>query len=97
MEGWRPVFQGDIDGRPVLLKRYNPSGELCVETVQIETETTEAYSDGDNFVFPAVISAGSRIDIEGSDPDELERELRASGFSETGAREITRHARIPSV
>lgn len=96
-EGWQLVFRGDIDGRSVYLKRYDPTGELCVETTQLETEVTEGYVDGNSKVFPSVISKGSRIDIEGATPEELERELRKCGFTAEGAGVLARIARSAGV
>lgn len=95
MEGWNQRFQGTIDDRPVVLSQYH-SGELKVETTQLQNEVTNGSFKPGSTVFPSVISAGDRIVIEAATPDELVKELKASGFSDKGASEIARHGRSPA-
>lgn len=95
MEGWSPRFKGTIDGRNVVLFQYH-SGELKVETTQLETETTGASFEPGAMVFSSIISSGDKIVIEAETPDLLVRELMASGFSESGSKEIARHGYMPS-
>lgn len=93
-EEWQSRFEAHIDGRPIKLLVY-PSGELRVKTIQKGMAIINGIREiGSNF-FPAIISDGDPIDIEAGNADELERELLTCGFSEAGAREITRHARNP--
>lgn len=91
---WKIRFDAHIEGRPVKLLIY-PSGEIRVHTTQKGMATTKGvYKLGSNF-FPVLISDGDPIDIDAENADELERELSTCGFSEAGAREISRHARNP--
>lgn len=94
MNEWKKRFDAHIEGRPVKLL-IHPSGELRVQTTQKGMVTTNGvYELGSNF-FPVLISDGDTIDIDAENADELERELLICGFSEAGAREISRHARNP--
>lgn len=95
IEGWTPRFKGPIDGRFVELFQYEDSQELKVKTTQHKTETTRGSYEPGSTIFPSVISEGDEIVIEGATADQLVIELVNSGFSETGAREIARHGRIP--
>jgi hypothetical protein len=92
MQNCTPRFKGSIEGRRVVLSQYQ-TGELKVETTQIETVSTEGSYEPGATVFPVVISAGDPIDIHANTPDELVVELMAYGFSGSGSREIARHGR----
>lgn len=96
-DGWRQVFQGEVDGRFVKLLYYQPSGDLRVETTQSRTEIAEGSFEPGSNVFPGVISKGDRIDIDASNADDLEQELRTCGFSESAVLEIVGYARNPGV
>lgn len=95
MEGWSPRFKGTIEGRDVVLSQYH-SGELKVETTQLDTEVTEGSFEPGTTVFPAVISAGDKIVIDANTTDELVNELMNYGFSKSGSMEIARHGRNPT-
>jgi len=93
-EGWRPIFSGNVDGRSVELAQYEPGGELRVRTTQATETQTGFSSEPGSHLLPMTILAGDTIDIPGVDADDLERNLIEDGFTEVGAKSLTRLVRI---
>lgn len=93
MKEWKPLFSGEVGKRFVKLSKYY-EGDLKVETTQLSTAILDAQRQDNQIRGGLVISAGDQIDIEAANPDELEKELEANGFSSSEAKEIARYARI---
>lgn len=85
---WKPLFDGEVENRPVKLWIYDDGGELKVETTQLGDVADPSIA--------LVISDGDKIEVEATDAKDLVQQLRAVGFSEAAAREIARHGELPA-
>ena len=86
MQGqWNVIGSGEIEERSFEIFR-DESGELKVKTTQKEDCTSD--------IMPLVISAGDKIEIEATTPDELEQALQNDGdFSASAAKQVSDLAR----
>ena len=92
--GWKPLFKGEVEGRPVELQIY-ADGELRVITTQKVTEATDGSFEPGTDLFPHIISEGDEIHIDAETAEGLEAELvSAAGVSVEAAKNIC--ARIGS-
>lgn len=93
-DNWELAFDGTIEDRPVQLFRYGTTNELKALTTQKGNENTGLVVDEDSITFPLCVNDGDPIEISGSNPDDLELNLKQCGFSKEGAKEIARHGRV---
>ncbi|WP_146096707.1 hypothetical protein [Xanthomonas arboricola] len=89
-EKWTTHFDGEIEGRPVIIKTYSGGGYL-VETTQAEDYEGKVFSDGSSTAIIPPSSRGARIDIDGETIDEVRDQLASENFSEEAIIDILKH------
>jgi len=92
---WKTIFEGVVEGRPVVLKEYD-DGDGSRE-LRVETNYGSDQMIGD---IPGVIgypvSADDSMHVDASTPEELVQKLIELGaFSVEAAKDIARHGWSP--
>jgi hypothetical protein len=65
---WNGIWSGTVEGRPVIVEKYDESEDLRVRTTQQGHAPGTLSQDGDGTVFPASVWEGDAIQIEAASP-----------------------------
>jgi hypothetical protein len=89
---WNGIWSGTVEGRPVIVEKYDESEDLRVRTTQQGHAPGTVSQDGDSTVFPASVWEGDAIQVEAvSRASLVEALIRDGAFTLDGATEIVSH------
>lgn len=95
---WVEVFSGVVDKRPVVAEIYFDGTDMSyrIRTTQLDDDRGELYQVDSATAFPVMIEKNDEIILEGSNLQELGKELADCGFSRQAIDQICREIQSAS-
>lgn len=80
MSGWNPIFEAEIESRPVTIERHD-EGDYRIRTTQGADDDGFVQRDDSSTIIMPPTQRGTPITIEGS-MDDIAEQLVQEGFSQ---------------